>query len=78
MANEYDPYREALVVEESTVWPDEYDGWDESDKEKVGVLLHASPDEAAEMRYERQHTGFSRVITVTAEDLERVGVHEAG
>lgn len=74
MANEYDPYREALVVEETTRWPDEYDGWDAGDKQKVGALLHASPAEALEMAYERQHTGFARVITVTPEDLERVGV----
>ncbi|MDA7979161.1 MAG: hypothetical protein MPJ50_10390 [Pirellulales bacterium] len=77
MANEYDPYREALVVEETTLWPDEYESWDDGDKTKVAALLHASPAEASEMRYDRQHTGFSRVITVTAEDLDRVGVHEA-
>ena len=32
MANPYDPYREALVIETNTVWPDEYDGLEPSEK----------------------------------------------
>ena len=28
MANAFDPYREALVVEQMTIWPEEYDDWD--------------------------------------------------
>ena len=38
------------------------------------ALLHASPTEAADLDYVRQHTGFARVITVTPTDLERVSV----
>ncbi len=74
MANQYDPYREALVVEEQTVWPEQYDHWDEARKEEIARLLHQSPQEAAELRYVRQHTGFTRVITVTEADLQRLGV----
>lgn len=74
MANAFDPYREALVVEHHTLWPDEYADWSEADRHRVEPLLHASPAEAADLEYVRQHTGFARVITVTPEDLERVSV----
>ena len=73
MPNAFDPYREALVVEEQTIWPDEYDEWDEAERERVGSLLHAEPQAAAEMDYQRLHTGFCRQITVTAADLNRIG-----
>jgi hypothetical protein len=74
MANAFDLYREALVVEQHTIWPDDYDDWSAADRARVETLLHASPHEAADLDYVRQHTGFARVITVTPEDLERVSV----
>ncbi|MEX0671691.1 MAG: hypothetical protein WD060_14670 [Pirellulales bacterium] len=74
MANAFDPYREALVVENHTVWPNVYEDWSETDKARVEALLHASPRGAADLDYLRQHTGFARVITVTAEDVDRVSV----
>jgi hypothetical protein len=74
MANEFDPYREALVVEATTIWPLEYDEWEPEERYRIETLLHTSPREAAEMKYLRVHTGFVREITVTAEDLERLGV----
>lgn len=74
MANAFDPYREALVVEQHTLWPDDYADWSVDDRSRVEALLHASPAEAADLDYARQHTGFARVITVTPEDLERVSV----
>lgn len=74
MPNAIDPYREALVVETHTVWPDDYDDWSAADKARVEALLHANPGEAAELDYQRQHSGFARVITVTPADLERVSV----
>lgn len=74
MPNVFDPYREALVVEQHTVWPEDYDDWSEADKARVAALLHAQPTEAAELDYVRQHTGFARVIVVTPADLERVSV----
>lgn len=72
MANAFDPYREALVVETSTIWPDVYDGWDEASKLRVEQRLHADPKSAADLDYVRLHTGFCRQITVTPEDLERI------
>jgi hypothetical protein len=74
MPNAFDPYREALVVEQLTVWPDACEDWSATDKSRVEALLHASPQEAADLDYVRQHTGFARLITVTPADLERVSV----
>ena len=74
MPNAFDPYREALVVEQITVWPDACEDWSAADKSRVEALLHASPGEAADLEYVRQHTGFARVITVTPADLDRVSV----
>jgi hypothetical protein len=72
MANAYDPYREALVVETLTLWSEEYDGWDEATKARIEKQLQSNPQAAAEMDYERLHTGFCRKITVTPEDLQRL------
>jgi len=74
MPNAFDPYREALVVEQHTVWPDACEDWSAADKRRISALLHASPGDAAELDYLRQHTGFARVITVTPADLDRVSV----
>jgi hypothetical protein len=72
MTNEFDPYREALIVENLTVWPDEYDDWSLADRQRIEALLHSEPQQAAQLEYLRQHTGFCRQITVTPADLERV------
>ncbi len=74
MPNEFDPYREALVVEVHTVWPEEYDAWDEAQREHIAQRLHAEPQKCSDLRYERLHTGFARIVTVTPEDLQRLGV----
>lgn len=74
MPNAFDPYREALVVERHTIWPEACEDWSAEDKRRVEALLHASPSEASDLDYVRQHTGFARVITVTPSDLERVSV----
>ena len=72
MADKFDPYREALVVETTTIWPAEYDSLPKSEKARIAAALHAQPEECA-ITYERMHTGFARIITVTEADLERVG-----
>jgi hypothetical protein len=74
MPNAFDPYREALVVEQQTVWPEEFDDWSAADRQRVEALLHAAAEDASELDYVRQHSGFARVITVTPADLERVNV----
>ncbi|MEX0675567.1 MAG: hypothetical protein WD063_00730 [Pirellulales bacterium] len=72
MSNEFDPYREALVIETATIWPDEYDDWEPADRERVEELLHAEPARASELEYIRMHTGFVRQITVTPADIQRL------
>ncbi len=72
MANEFDPYREALVVETTTLWPEQYDDLEPSFKHRVEQTLHAHPSDAADLSYVRVHTGFCRQIAVTPADLERV------
>ena len=71
MADKFDPYREALIVETTTVWP-EGSELDPYRRVELEALLHASPEEASHLEYVRTHTGFCRQITVTDEDLERV------
>ncbi len=73
MSNEFDPYREALVMEVTTIWPDEYDDWEPTDRRHIEEQLHADPANANELEYVRMHTGFVRQITVTPEDLQRLG-----
>src|SRR5690348_5586178 len=73
MADTFDPYREALIVEVETAWPEEYDDWEPAERARVERLLHQSPDEASQIEYVRTHTGFCRRIHVTPEDLARVG-----
>ena len=71
MANTFDPYREALVVETKTVWPADLPGapQDQSERRRIEARLHADPARAGELEYVRLHTGFIRKITVTAADL---------
>jgi hypothetical protein len=73
MANAFDPYREALVIETQTVWPGDLPGapQDESGRRPIEERLHADPAHAGELQYVRLQTGFIRQITVTADDLER-------
>ena len=72
MNKDFDPYREALVVETNTVWPDEVATVPAADRMRIETRLHADPQNAAKLDYVRLPTGFCRQITVTAEDLERV------
>jgi hypothetical protein len=72
MPNPFDPYREALVVEQSTIWPENLANAPTAtaDRERIEKLLHQDPAKATELDYIRLSTGFHRKITVTAEDLE--------
>ena len=73
MADNFDPYREALVVEQTTIWPDELAERSPAERRRIERLLHADPQHAAQLEYVRLHAGFCRQITVTAEDLKRPG-----
>lgn len=72
MADKFDPYREALVVETETVWPDEYDHLSVEEKQQIADALHSDPENVTVLTYIRTHTGFCREITVTEDDIARV------
>ncbi len=72
MPDPFDPYREALVMETQTVWPDDLDDIPPIEKERIATRLHASPQEASDLTYVRTHTGFCRQIVVTPADLARI------
>lgn len=78
MADSFDPYREALVMETKTVWPAEFDDLEPAEKERIAQALHADAAQCPELEYVRIHTGFCRTITVTPSDVERVGGAKVG
>jgi hypothetical protein len=67
------PYREALVIESETIWPDELKSVVPADRGRIEAQLHADPAKAENVEYVRLYTGFSRRITVTAGDMARLG-----
>ncbi len=73
MANAFDSYREALVIESQTVWPGDLADAPRSPADRAAIerRLHADPARAAELDYVRLHAGFIRRITVTAADIRR-------
>ena len=71
MADKFDRYREALVVETATVWPAE-NNVSSSKRAEIEQKLHADAAACSQLEYVRVPTGFCRKITVTAEDIERV------
>ena len=88
MANykKFDPRLESLVVETRTVFDPEVEseiqqfdeqldakaGQDVDTQQKLSSLIHSQPQLATQIFYERAPTGFTREITVTREDLERL------
>lgn len=72
MADKFDPYREALVMETETVWPESSANLDPAELTRLAAALHRTPEEAAQIEYLRTHTGFCRRIIATEEDIERV------
>ena len=74
MANlkKYDPRLESLVVETRTLWDPEVGELSEEDRLWLTEAMHAEPADAVKIEYERAHTGFSRIITVTVADIERL------
>ena len=71
MPDKFDPYREALVVETITLWPEDI-GVEANQKQEISDALHADPENAGHLEYVRTHTGFCRKITVQADDVERL------
>ena len=72
MPDKFDPYREALVMEENTVWPDQLAYLSAAERARIARALHADPEACSHLEYIRVHTGFARQITVTEDDVARV------
>ncbi|QDU94853.1 hypothetical protein [Lignipirellula cremea] len=70
MPDKFDPYREALVMETATDWPEGYADLPLAERTKVESALHAHPDQCGDLEYVRTHTGFCRKISPTAEEIE--------
>ena len=68
----YQPRLETMVTELLTEWPAEVEDVPEGQRPALAARLHERPQEAVSLRYDRQHTGFARVIVVTEADLDRL------
>lgn len=71
--DKFDPRVDSLVVETRTAWASDI-GADLNVEEKsvISAAVHAQPQLATEVAYDRAHTGFTRTITVHAADIERI------
>ena len=72
MPDQFDPYRESLIVEKNTVWSEVDAELDSQEKTRIADALHADPEQCAHLDYVRVHTGCCRHVTVTEHDLNRV------
>ncbi|MEW4564520.1 hypothetical protein AB1K70_18410 [Bremerella sp. JC770] len=72
MADKFDPYRESLIIEEKTIWPDELADVPVEKRGNLARQLHADAASCGQLEYVRLHTGFCRQITVTREDVARL------
>jgi len=72
MAKKFDARIDDLVVETRTQWDDSVGDLSEDDRRWVASEIHKAPHEAGRISYERAHTGFTRIITVTLEDIQRL------
>jgi hypothetical protein len=68
----YDPRVDSLVMETRTFWDPSVGALSDDDKAWLAQVVHRDPEHAAKIAYERSHTGFTREITVTADDIARI------
>lgn len=74
----YDPRVDSLVVETVTHWGDDVGVLSDEDKAWVARAIHLQPQLATHIEYERAHTGFTRIITVTADDIAQLYATRVG
>lgn len=70
--SKFDPRVDSLVIEKRTQWDPSVGTLSEDDRRWLAQEVHQHPERAAQIAYERMHTGFSREITVTAADVARI------
>ena len=68
----YDPRVDSLVVETKTFWDPEVGELSDEDRAWLAEAVHREPAKASKIVYERAHTGFTREITVTVDDIRRL------
>lgn len=73
--NKFDARLEELVVETRTIWDSSVGKLEDEDRNWVATAIHRAPELASKIQYERAHTGFTREITVTVEDIQRLYQH---
>ena len=80
MANlkKFDPRLEFLVMETRTLWDAGVGELADDDKQWLAHELHRQPQDAENIEYERSHTGFTRIVTCTAADVERIYRQKVG
>lgn len=70
--NKHDARIEQLVVETRTLWDPTVGKLEDADRKWLSKAIHETPELASKIQYERAHTGFTREITVTVEDIQRL------
>jgi hypothetical protein len=70
--DKFDPRVDALVMETRTHWDPSVGNLSDEDRSWVAKSIHEQPQLASRISYERSHTGFTRTITVTLEDIQRL------
>lgn len=68
----FDARIEGLIVETKTHWDPAVGSLSDQDRVWLSSAIHQSPELASKIHYERAHTGFTREITVTVEDIQRL------
>ena len=68
----YDPRMDSLVVETKTLWGSDVGDLTPEDRAWVASAIQSNPQLAGQIEYERAHTGFTRIITVTADDIAKL------
>ena len=66
-----------LVMETRTLWDESVGELSEEDRKWVAQAIHRNPQLASKIHYERSHTGFTREITVTLEDIQKLYLAKA-
>ncbi len=70
--NKFDPRVDSLVIETKTFWDSAIGKLADADMHWLADAVHRHPEKASNVQYERAHTGFTRTITVTVADIERL------
>ena len=78
MAKKFDARIDDLVMETRTNWDPSVGDLSGDDRRWVATAIHNSPQTAVNIAYERSHTGFTRTITVTLEDIQRLYLAREG